>query len=252
MNAMQTNPLSLTSRKEKRQRKNRVMVLIFSFLMLFLSFACSDKNRQQPDRVELNWNFNPGHEGWSGDFAEYPLGEEELYELLFEVDTLPLPLDQNQQSLKLSGNNLNGELFMFAKKRITGLDPNAAYFTTVTVGFASNMPGKNLVEDSPGSLVYLSAGASPDEPLKVNGENNVYEMNIGKCNLSENGENMIVLGNFTNDTDQPVYALNILENENPFRSVTNDKGELWVIIGIDSALPAPTTAYLNSVRVELF
>ncbi len=252
MDAMKTNLLSLISRREKWQGKRTMSVLIFFFLILLLTFACSDKTRQEPVPVELTWDFYPGHEGWSGDFAEYPIGEEELYELLFEHDTLPLPLNQDQRSLKLSGNNHNGDLFMFVKKRITGLEPNAVYFINFTAEFATSMPGDSTSVEIPGTKVYVAAGATTNEPQKINSENNIYSMNIGKCNLGQNGEDMVVLGNFTNGTDQPEYVLKSFENENPFRSVTNEKGELWVILGIDSAYPAPITAYLNSVKVELF
>ncbi|MFW6289343.1 MAG: hypothetical protein ACOC0R_00130 [Mariniphaga sp.] len=252
MNDSTTSPFRFITRNKQLQVKSLLISGMVACLMLFLSFSCSDKNRQHPDPVELSWDFSPGDEGWNGDFAGYPQGEEALYELLFEHDTLPLPLDQDQHSLKLAGNNHNGDLFMFAKKRITGLDANAVYFVTFNIEFASNLPGDSTTQDSPGKQVYLAAGATPVEPQKVNGENNVYEMNIGTSNLSQNGEQMVVLGNFTNGTSQPDYALNAFENENPFRGVTNDKGELWVIIGIDSAWPAPITAYINRVKVELY
>jgi hypothetical protein len=247
MDAMKTNLLPIFTRKKSSTYRDVLISLFFISILLFFNLSCKDKNRVHPDPVELAWNFNPGHEGWNGDFADYPAGGDSLFELLFEHDTLPLPLDQNQRALKLSGNNINSDLFMFAKKRITSLDPNTVYYITFTIEFASNMP------DNPdGHLVNVAAGAIPVEPIKLIGENNIYGMNIDKINQGRNGDDMIMLGSFANDTDQPVYSLKTLENEQPFRGTTNEKGDLWIIIGIDSGYAATTTVYLNTVKVELF
>ncbi len=247
MDAIKTNLLPICTSNKSHTYRDLLIFLFCISILLFFNLSCKDKNRVHPDPVELAWNFNPGHEGWNGDFAEYPAGGDSLYELLFEHDTLPLPLDQNQRALKLSGKNINADLFMFAKKRITSLDPNTVYYLNFTVEFASNMP------DIPdGQLVQVSAGATPVEPIKVMGENNVYGMNIEKGNQGQNGEDMIVMGSFGNDTDQPVYCLKSLENEHPFRGTTNEKGDLWIIVGIDSGYDSTTTVYLNSVKVELF
>lgn len=219
--------------------------------MLFVLFSCKDKNRLHPNPITLIWDFESGIEGWSGDFAEYPVGEEAFYELLFAHDTLPLPLDQSQQALMLSGSNHNSDLFMFVKRKITGLEPNAAYYITFNVEFASNEPGI-AAADSRGSMIHVAAGASTFEPSKVMGENNFYTMNIGKCNLNQDGEDMVVIGNLNNNTELPVYALKTVENIQPFHCITNEKGEVWVIIGTDSALDTTTTIYYNSIMVELF
>jgi len=82
-----------------------IMKLLAAIILLFALFACSDKNMDQPDPVEFYFDFTQGANGWTGDFADYPVGEENFYELVFEHATLPEPLDQNQFALKLSGSN---------------------------------------------------------------------------------------------------------------------------------------------------
>lgn len=222
------------------------------FLLLIL-VACKDNNRVHPDPVEFMWDFNSGSDGWAGDFADYPVGEETAYNLLFEHDTLPEPLDQTQGALKLSGNNHSNNLFMFVKKKVTGLDANTIYYVTFTVEFASNEPVSNTGnQNSPGNLIHLAAGASPLEPVKIIDENNFYNLNIDKCNQGQNGEDMIVIGDFTNDTDQAVYALKTVENANPFHCTTNESGELWIIIGTHSESASFTTIYYNNIKVELY
>ncbi len=228
-----------------------VKFLAAGFMLMVLA-TCNDKNFVHPNPLTLLWDFNSGTEGWSGDFAEYPAGEEDYYELLFMHDTLPEPLDQNQGALMLSGSNHNGDLFMFVKRKVTGLDPNTAYYITFTVEFASNEPETPDASGGGGNLIHVAAGASTVEPSKILGENNIYKMNIEKCNEGEDGENMMVIGNFINETKQPVYALKTIENAQPFYCTTNEQGEVWVIIGTDSALDTTTTIYYNSITVDLY
>lgn len=244
MDATNKNLLPGCNKETPYKCHNLFVFLCISISLVFIS-SCKDKNRVHPDPVEWNWNFSSGNEGWTGDFSGYPEEDELLYELIFEHDTLPS--DQTQRALKLSGNNINSNLFMFAKKRIAGLDPLTVYYITFSVEFASNLTDINNSQ-----LVYLAAGATPFEPLKVKDEDNVFGMNIDKCNQGQNGEDMIVLDNLTNDSNQQVFTLKTLENELPFHCTTNERGEVWIIIGIDSGYASTITVYLNSVNVELF
>lgn len=222
-------------------------------VLLLALFSCNDKNREHPDPVEFSWDFAAGTERWTGDFAGYPMEEEELYMLVFEHDTLPKPLNQNQFSLKMSGNNLGGDLFMFAKIKVTGLKPNTVYYTTFTVEFASDVPDGIVVAGRlAGESVQLKAGATVGEPVKTLDSENFYRPNIDKGNPKEDGDDMVVIGNFANGTNQAVYTLKTVSNEKPFHITTGDNGELWVIIGTDSVLEDSATIYYNKVKVEFF
>ncbi|MGC9353165.1 MAG: hypothetical protein ACP5D9_04965 [Mariniphaga sp.] len=229
------------------------MKKITTIAILLALFACSDKNLDQPDPVEFYFDFADGTEGWTGDFADYPVGEEEFYELVFEHDTLPEPLDQNQMALKQSGNNHSDDLFMFIKRKVNGLEPNKVYFITFTVEFATNVPDDTMgAGGSPGESVYIKVGAATTEPRKVKDDQNFYRMNTDNNNQSRNGDDMVVAGDFSNDTDQAVYTLKTVTNDSPFGAATDENGNLWLIIGTDSGFEATTTIYYNSVKVECF
>ena len=231
----------------------RSRFLILAGVTLPFAFACSDDNRIHTDPVEFKWTFNAGSEGWTGDFADYPVGEEETYQLYFGYDSLPLPLDDSQGALLLSGNNHNNNLFMFVKKRITVLKPNTVYYATFTIEIATNEPGNELnAATVPGGQIYIGAGATPVEPRKVVEESNLYGLNIGKCDENKDGEDMVVMGNIVNDADEPVYTLKTITNEKPFHCVTNEKGELWIIVAVDSGVSTTTEVYYNSIQVNLF
>jgi len=229
------------------------MKKIAAVAVLLVLFACSDKNLDQPDPVEFYFDFAEGTDGWTGDFADYPVGEEEFYELVFEHDTLPEPLDQNQMALKLSGNNHSDDLFMFIKRKVGGLEPNKVYFVTFTIEFATNVPDNTMgTGGSPGESVYIKVGAATTEPRKVKDDQNFYRMNIDKSNQAQNGKDMVVVGDFSNDTKQSVYALKTVTNQTPFGASTDENGNLWLIIGTDSGFEATTTIYYNSIKAECF
>lgn len=229
------------------------MKKIAAVAFLMALFACSDKNLDQPDPVEFYFDFAQGTDGWTGDFADYPVGLETFYELVFEHDTLPEPLDQGQMALKQSGNNHSDDLFMFIKRKFTGLEPGKVYYITFTIEFATNVADNMMgVGSSPGESVYLKAGAAAIEPKKAKDDQNFYRMNIDKNNQSQSGEDMVVIGDFSNDTDQTVYTLKTVTNESPFGVSTDETGSFWIIIGTDSGFEATTTIYYNSVLLEFF
>lgn len=229
------------------------MKKIAAVAILLLLFACSDKNLNQPDPVEFLFDFAEGTDGWTGDFADYPVAQELFYELVFTHDTLPEPLDRNQMAIRQSGNNHSDDLFMFIKRKVSGLEPNTVYYLTFSVEFATNVAdGTPGVGGSPGESVYIKAGASATEPKKERDGDNFYRMNIDKSNQAQSGKDMVVIGDFSNDTDQAVYTLKTVSNESPFGAATDENGNLWIIIGTDSGFEATTTIYYNSVKVECY
>ncbi|MFD2833375.1 hypothetical protein [Gramella sp. AN32] len=202
--------------------------------------------------MELIYNFDVDAEGWTGGFADYPIGEEDFYELEFAYSSLPSPLDETDGAIILSGNNHSDDLFMFIKKKVTGLNPNTIYNIKFEIEFASNVPqGFSGIGGSPGESVYIKAGAAGVEPVVSAGNENLYHLNIDKGNQSQGGSNMIVVGNFSNDSDDEVYRLKIVGNSESFLAKTNANGELWLITGTDSGFEGTTTIYFNSIKVLL-
>ncbi len=226
-------------------------------LLAFFQIGCEDGDDSVSPvgPVEINDSFEEGIQGWSGDFADYVVGEEEFFELEFERTNLPAPLDTDQKALKLMGANHSDDLFMFLKKKVSGLEPNAIYNLEFTVEFASNV-ADNLVGvgGSPGESVFVKVGAANIEPEKVavtEAGREIYRMNIDKGNQSSAGQNATVVGDFSNDTDESVYALKTVGNETSIETTTNGSGELWLLVGTDSGFEGTTTIYYNRISVQL-
>ena len=99
--------------------KNRVS-MVFIFITVFTMSCCKDKSTAptEPAEYDFVFDFSESTSGWVADFADYPIGEEDFYELRFERSILPPPLDQNTYSYMISGNNHSDDLFMFLKKMV--------------------------------------------------------------------------------------------------------------------------------------
>lgn len=226
----------------------KIQKFILPGLLILFLISCDDGYDNQPATQSFSWDFSEDAEGFMGDFADYPIGEGTSYGLTFEHTMLPEPLDQTEGALMLSGTNMSDDLFMFAKKKITGLDFNASYNVTFRVEFASNVPdGQAGVGGSPGESVWIKMGVVPEEPVPSGDNMDYYRMNIDKGAQSQGGSDMVVLGDFSNDTNQDVYTLKTVENEAPFEVTTDAMGSVWLIVGTDSGFESTTTIYYNFI-----
>ncbi len=244
---------------------------LFLFALLLLN-ACNTEDDNpinnspidnNPSESKYLFDFSSDTEGWVGEFADYPANTwadidktktaEEFYELDFGFSQLPEPLDQTKGSLMQTGNNHSDDLFMFVKKKITGLDPNKEYEATIKVEFATNIAdGLFGVGGAPGESVYLKAGFASIEPkICLDGSENHFRMNIDKGNQAIGGSDMQVIGNFANGSDKCIYTLKSLKMDSPLLVKANENGEIWAIIGTDSGFEATTTIYYNSIDIDL-
>lgn len=137
-------------------------------IVLFCSCSLSDDN-PSISVFTASFDFSKSQDDWEGDFSDLPATDEDstFYELKFAYTNLPSSLG-SKKSIMLSGNNHSDDLFMFIKRKITGLIPNTRYTLVFEIELASDAPkGSVGVGGSPGESVYLKAGASEVEPTKV-------------------------------------------------------------------------------------
>ena len=184
----------------------------------------------------------------------YPSNAEDssFYELKYDYTNLPANLG-TQKAIMLSGNNHSDDLFMFIKRKVTGLNPNTSYTLVFEVELASNAPkGSVGAGGSPGESVYLKAGASEIEPVK-NVQGDQYVLNIDKGNQSEAGSNATVLGDIAIPSTVAEYTLitrnNASPSSQPLIAQSNSNGDIWLMIGTDSGFEGTTTVYYTKVKV---
>lgn len=222
--------------------------LVLSIFAAELLFSCKDDKNNTNPQLSLNDTFEKSAEGWVGDFADYPVGQETFYELKFSHEKLPLPLDTLKKAIRISGNNHSDDLFMFMKKKVSGLKPNQAYAASFEVSFASNAAKNQMgVGGAPGESVYFGIGMTSIEPKKVvDSVSKHYTMNIKKMQQAGSGDDMKVIGNVANGTDSNKYV--VVKRTGEFIGKSDAKGEMWLIVGTDSGFEATTTLYYTGVK----
>ena len=226
---------------------------MFFAVILFLAVGCMDADDEGILISSFIFDFNEDLHSWQPGFADYPAGPDDsaFYELKYAYTAAPSNLAAGN-AIMISGNNHSDDLFMFLKKKLTGLKPDAYYTLTFNVEFASNAPtGSVGIGGSPGESVYLKAGASSIEPKSVV-QNGSYVMNIDKGNQSTSGANMITIGNIATVQQSSEYTIVNRTNSvynSPFEVKSNSDGELWLIVGTDSGYEGVTTIYYTKVSV---
>jgi len=227
---------------------------LFGILLTFVLASCSlSKDADSILVWSYNHDFAVSQDDWQGDFSDFPTGADSaLYELQFEYTTRPVNLG-GERSIMMSGNNQSDDLFMFMKKKITGLSSNTDYTLVFDVELASNAPsGQTGAGGPPGEGVVVKAGASGMEPKRVI-ESGRYTFNLDKGNQNTAGQTATILGNIATSPYAKDYELitrtNASSNSGPFIARSNANGEMWLFIGTDSGFEGTTTVYYTRVNV---
>jgi len=203
--------------------------------------------------TEFEFTFESGAEGWTTGFADLPADwGEDLYEL--DSGHRQLPAGLLGGAIHLQGHNRNDDLFMFLKRPIDGLVPDATYDVTFTIRLATNVPeGLSGIGGSPGESVYVKAGATAVEPIVIVDDSNHLRMNLEKGNQATEGKHMINLGNVAHpDVIANEYRIKTLDNlDRPLEAVSDSAGRLWLIAGTDSGFEGLTSVFYDSISVTL-
>ncbi|MGN7885679.1 hypothetical protein ACN9ML_04615 [Dyadobacter endophyticus] len=224
--------------------------LMLGLPFLFLSCNDDDGAVVLPPKMELNDQFNSDKQGWTAGFSDYPVKMDSDWKLEEGIASLPAPLDTQKKGFRISGNNHSDDLFMYFKKKMTGLKPNQEYNAAFTLEFASDAPSDGWlgVGGAP-NAVSVGIGAVPIEPKTTVDNLDHYRMNIDKIQQKNDGKDMKVIGDIGNGTDKVGYKL--LTKTGEFKGKTDANGNLWLIFGTDSGFEATTTLYYTSVKVKL-
>lgn len=230
------------------------MRVVLGMALVALLAGCGGTG-SMPDQATFTFDFGQGTQGWKTGFSDYPVGQEQFFQLDSGLRNLPPPLDQNRTGILLSGNNHSDDLFMFLTGRLTGLKPNQNYNVQFLVEFATNTASGCLgLGGSPGESVFVKVGASPIEP-QAKAVAGRYAMNLDKGNQANGGSDAIVVGTVANDlTDcaNPVYTIKTLQNtQGTLTAKTDSQGTIWAMVGTDSGFEGTTAVYYTKIAVTL-
>ncbi len=226
----------------------KTILVTHLFILLVGLLACDNEATDPNEPLSARVDFSTGQHGWTAGFADYPVGEDDFYELESDYRALPAPLDTSRRALYISGNNHSDDLFMFWKGQIVGLAPNTSYRVRFEVEFATNAPAGCVgVGGSPGESVWVKAGASQAEPEAVD-VGGFFQMSIDKGNQAIGGEKALVLGDVASSQTcgqgQPQWEIKQLTSGAETITVTAvGDGRVWLLMGTDSGFEATTSLY---------
>lgn len=225
------------------------------FAALLLASFLAGCSNDDPDLVVPTFIFDldEGAQGWEVGFADYPEGEEDFYELESEWKALPAPLAA-MNGIYISGNNHSDDLFMYAKRRLTGLKPNTRYSLLFGVEFATNADSGCVgIGGAPGEGVVVKVGATEDEPEADQQSQGNIRMNIDHGDQTNGGSDAIVIGDIAGtqtDCEDEEYELKRLDNEDsPFEAFTGEDGSLWALFATDSGFEGKTSIYFTRMEI---
>lgn len=215
--------------------------------LIWASFSCSLPEEKDFYIGSQTFDFNESDHGWVADYTDYPATQitdaDTVYKWHSEYTYAPSSVGR-RKAIMLSCNNVNGDIFMFIKKKIGGFKPNATYNVVFEIELASDALA--------GQGVILKAGASELEPKKII-EDSVYTLNIDKGVQYNAGENVVVVGDIGNIPTQSTNISQIIQGNSssasPLITRSNSKGEIWLLVGTDSSFTGSTTVYYTKVNV---
>ena len=203
--------------------------------------------------AEFVYTFERDAEGWTVAFADLPVDyDASIFEL--ESGHRPLPGGLEGGGIYVSGHNRSDDLFMFLKKQVGGLIPQAAYAASVSIDLATSVPaGLVGIGGSPGSSVFVKAGVSTLEPDTFEDAQGYLRMNIDKGNQSTGGQAMAVLGNVAHpEVEDRGYRIKTLDGPDlAVSAVADDEGRAWLVVGTDSGFEGLTALYYARIAFTL-
>lgn len=218
--------------------------------------ACSDATATTGDSVELEYDFATGYQGWVAEFADYPVGKEDDWQLESSIAALPLPLEITRRAILLSGVNHSDDLFMYVTRGLADLVPNGRYAVRFSVTLATSAPRNCVgIGGAPGESVVLKVGATSTEPQRFVDAGQYYRTNFQYGSQLAGGRDAAPIGNLATSNANcgaPRYELKEFDSgAAPMTYTADASGRLWLIVGIDSGFEGTTTAYIAAIRVRI-
>lgn len=209
-----------------------------------------DDDRSGISLATVTFDFTESNEGWAHGFADYPAGEKDS--LYYQLNGKHASFDGLGKAFRVAGVNHNADLFMFVKKKISGLRPNTNFTVTFDMDMACQTSSL-IGPDSNGDNYFVKTGATALEPKSVI-EGNRVTMNIDKGENAQSGSDMFFIGNIAGAyTGGPYTNVNLTNSfvDQPIETRSNSRGELWLVVGIDSNVKGDVAMYFRKIAVVL-
>lgn len=202
-------------------------------------------------RNTLDFDFNvhgADHIAGVADVLESEVG---AVGLVGDLRPLPAPLPTTRNAIYLSGTNVSGDLFLFQKKRWSGLPGNRTFTVSIQTEFVTNY--HSGCTTGPGPAAFIKLGATLTEPLPAVDAQGVLRMNINK-GAGINPGDFLQFGDIRNaEADCPspgTYSPRLTSvMTQPTQMVTDVDGGFWTFIGIQSSFIGHQEIWFTAMRL---
>jgi len=155
--------------------------------------------------------------------------------------------------------------FLFVQKELTELSPKTNYRITFNMNWlawleisASPIFVKvGAIVQQPTGTMILSSGDPVDGDTSFLYEKNtpsywqLVSHNFNRGELGQDGRDFVVAGQLTPNENGLAFTQNINNFDNAFYVNTDDKGRLFLMIGIETENPKIENVFLNTLRIIL-
>jgi len=204
--------------------------IVVFFVGLFATFALFAQS--------ISANFEIDKQGWK------PGNSIGMFDGVVEWTNIFPPMN-HRHGLSFSGENRNGNLFLYINKEVTGLLPNTNYRIRFNMNWVCRMEISAL-------SVFVKVGAMNENPsLELIADEPFYNTFFEKGEIGQNGPDFIVAGRLTPDPEGRPFLQNVNNFNNAFLVNTDDKGRLFLMIGLEPESGDIEDIYLNTLRVLL-
>jgi hypothetical protein len=220
--------------------------------LLLLAAACLDAN--DGAGTVLDFDFHVTGENFVAGAADFPAAQAAAVGAIGDRRLLPTNPSSTVTGLYLSGTGVGGDLFLFQKKRFTGLVPNHTYQQAfLSLGYITDYhSGCNA---GPGPVTVIKAGVSATEPLVTTDAQGVLRMNIDKGAGVSKGvftqagdiRNGLALCPGTGTFAERAT----LAQQQSAPLVTDAQGGFWLFVGTQSSFAGAHQVYFSGLRLTL-
>lgn len=153
------------------------------------------------------------------------------------------------KAMRIKGKNQDEKLFMFIKRQIHGLDPNANYQIDCEVRLISDLLAET--ENNKGIDVFFKYSTSTIEPLVVaNAEKGRNELNLDTISREESGGEIKYVEKINPPISKQIAVDQVINSYNrPLLGRTDAEGKLWVLMGTELHSQAEMAFYYNTIVI---
>ena len=225
---------------------------VASFCSVVL-MGCSSDAEFTPKGFTKHYDFSLSDFQFTPLVADYPVGEEEFYEIDVSYGALPEPF-ASESGWKVSGNNHSDDLLATIIAPVTGLEPMRTYQATMEIEIVTDVPTNCFgIGGSPGSSVYVKAAVSDTKPERSVGNDNHYRINLDIGNQSQSGTEGQSIGNIENSLEceqAQAFEKKTLTTDTVIDVTSDANGQVWVLSGFDSGFEGKTIIYISRLSVS--